>query len=66
MTWQMQCLKQGRSIMTTKFKDGYEYADRQLRLGVTEEELETQAENHLGFDEFDKGMFARLAECDDE
>lgn len=52
--------------MTTKFKDGYEYADRQLSLGVTEEELETQAENPFGFDEFDKGMFARLAECDDE
>ena len=53
-------------MMTSKFKDGYEYADCQLRLGVTEEELEMQAENPFGFDEFDKGMFARLAECDDE
>lgn len=46
--------------MSRKFKAGYEYADSQLRLGVTVEELEKQADNPFDFDDFDRGMIGRL------
>jgi len=52
--------------MTTKFKDGYYFSCQLLKLGITQKEIEDQANNPFDFDDFDRGMLARLMECDDE
>ena len=69
MRWQTQCLKQEKLAMTTKFKDGYYYACQLLKLGITQKEIENQANNPFysdDFDDFNRGMLARLMECDNE
>jgi hypothetical protein len=52
--------------MSKEFEDGYEYADQQLKLGVTPKELEKQIDDAFDFNDFDSGVIARWKECDNK